>query len=243
MSNASHHFGQRTQNLIIAGIATVVPIWITWLVFEFVGKQLLRLGRPWVTRLSDQLAEPAPQIASLLLHDWFTAALALLVTLAGLYALGWIATMVVGKRILGLVDEIIARIPLVQTVYGATRKLVGALQQKPEGTQRVVLIEFPSPHMKTIGLVTRVLEDADSGASLAAVYVPTTPNPTSGYVEIVPVEKLVPLDWTLDEAMTFIVSGGAVAPDRISYHVPPDVEAQLRAPRSGAGARGPVAKS
>jgi uncharacterized membrane protein len=53
------------------------------------------------------------------------------------------------------------------------------------------------------------------------VYVPTTPNPTSGYLEIVPVEKMTPTDWTVDQAMSFIISGGAVAPDTIPFTPPP----------------------
>ena len=57
----------------------------------------------------------------------------------------------------------------------------------------------------------------DKGRELAAVYVPTTPNPTSGYLEIVPVDDLISLDWSLDEAMSFIISGGAVAPDVLKY--------------------------
>ncbi len=71
--------------------------------------------------------------------------------------------------------------------------------------------------MKTIGLVTRTLTDEDTGRELAAVYVPTTPNPTSGYLEIVPVENVTSTNWTVNEAMTFIVSGGAVAPERMHY--------------------------
>jgi len=71
--------------------------------------------------------------------------------------------------------------------------------------------------MKTVGLVTRTFSDAVTGRELAAVYVPTTPNPTSGYLEIVPVDKLTSTDWDLDEAMTFIISGGAIAPDQIYY--------------------------
>ncbi len=73
--------------------------------------------------------------------------------------------------------------------------------------------------MKTVGLVTRVMNDT-SGRPLAAVYVPTTPNPTSGYLEIVPVKDLVSLDWSIEEAMSFIISGGAVAPDTIVYDGP-----------------------
>ncbi|MCK5639144.1 MAG: DUF502 domain-containing protein, partial [Gammaproteobacteria bacterium] len=122
-----------------------------------------------------------------------------------------------GKRMLALMDNIINRIPFVQTVYGATKKLLSALQQKPDGVQRVVLIEFPSKEMKAVGFVTRVFTDKDTGQELAAVYVPTTPNPTSGYLEIVPVEAIVSTNWSMDEAMAFIISGGAVAPKEINY--------------------------
>jgi len=80
--------------------------------------------------------------------------------------------------------------------------------------QRVVLINFPSDSMKTIGLLTRTMTDSDSGRKLAIVYVPTTPNPTSGYIEIMPMEHVTSTDWTLDEAMNFIITAGAVAPAR-----------------------------
>ena len=71
-----------------------------------------------------------------------------------------------------------------------------------------------------MGFVTRVLRDEATGAELAAVYVPTTPNPTSGYLEVVPVDLLTPTDWTVDEAMSFIISGGAVAPDTMPFERP-----------------------
>jgi uncharacterized membrane protein len=91
------------------------------------------------------------------------------------------------------------------------------LQTKPDGTQRVVLINFPHENMKSVGFVTRTLKDEHTGEELAAVYVPTTPNPTSGYLEIVPVSQLIPTDWTPDQAMSFIISGGAVSPDTIPF--------------------------
>jgi uncharacterized membrane protein len=92
---------------------------------------------------------------------------------------------------------------------------------KPEGAQRVVLIDFPHQGMKAVGLVTRTLRDEATGREYAAVYVPTTPNPTSGYLEVVPVDRLTPTDWSLDQAMAFIISGGAIAPDRIHFERPP----------------------
>ena len=86
-----------------------------------------------------------------------------------------------------------------------------------ENVERVVLIDFPHTEMKAVGLVTQTLVDEYTGEQLAVVYVPTTPNPTNGYLEIVPIGSLVTTDWTMEEAMNFIVSGGAVAPKDIPF--------------------------
>ena len=109
------------------------------------------------------------------------------------------------------------RIPFVQTIYGGVKKLLAALQQKPDSVQRVVMIAFPSPEMRTVGFVTQVFKDHLTGQELAAVFMPTTPNPTSGFLEIVPLDKIISTDWTMDEAMTFIISGGTMAPDKMHY--------------------------
>jgi uncharacterized membrane protein len=130
---------------------------------------------------------------------------------------GALARWVIGQRLLKGVEALIDRIPLARTVYGSARQLLDLLQTKPDGTQRVVLIDFPHRDMKSVGFVTRVLKDERTGADLAAVYVPTTPNPTSGYLELVPVDQLTPTSWTVDEAMSFIISGGAVSPDKVPF--------------------------
>jgi uncharacterized membrane protein len=74
--------------------------------------------------------------------------------------------------------------------------------------------------MKCVGFVTRIIREQGTGRELAAVYVPTTPNPTSGYLEVVPVDRLTPTDWTVDEAMSFIISGGAVSPETMPFERP-----------------------
>src|SRR5690606_32482484 len=160
-----------------------------------------------------------PFFGFLLTTDWLRFLLAVLVTLTFLYLLGWLAHRVIGKRLLGVVDSIIERIPLVQSIYGGTKKLLAVLQTKPEGAQRVVLIDFPHKEMKAVGFVTRTVREKGSGRELAMVYVPTTPNPTSGYLEVVPVDRLTPTDWTVDQAMALIISGGAVAPGEIPFEV------------------------
>lgn len=215
-SGSTTHF----QRYVITGVLVMIPIWITWLVFSFLFNQLTKFGRPWVRGLSRGLEQTSPTVAEWLLTPWFQSLLAALVTLLSLYLLGWVTTRVLGRRLIALLEAFIERIPLVQTVYGATKKLIAALQQKPDSVQRVVLIEFPTPEMRAVGFVTQVLTDEKTGRKLAAVYVPTTPNPTSGYLEIVPLERVVSTDWTVDEAMTFIISGGTVSPGSISYDSP-----------------------
>lgn len=210
------------QRYLLTGVLTVVPIWITWVVFEFFFVQLSKLGRPGANAISRALHAYSPALADALLTPWLQSILAIILTLLALYLLGWTATRVVGRRLLGLFDGLMHRIPVVQTIYGAVQKLIGVLQSKPDRIQRVVLIAFPHPDMRAVGFVTKVMKDDNTGRELAAVYVPTTPNPTSGYMEIVPLEQLTPTDWSMDEAMTFILSAGAVAPDRISYDKTPD---------------------
>ncbi len=202
---------------IVAGILTFIPIWVTAWVISFLVGILVSLGRPFVSAFVGWLRTKSPTLAAGFGASWFQGAISIAIVLAGLYLLGEVAAAVAGRRLLAAFDYLMARIPIVQSIYGAARQLVASFQSKPSGSPRVVLIEFPSPEMKTIGLVTRIFKDADTGEEIAAVYVPTTPNPTSGYMELVPISKLVMLDWTINEAMTFIISGGAAAPSNLNF--------------------------
>lgn len=208
--------GRRTQRYLITGILTVIPIWITWWVFNFFFNQLSQLGAPWVRALARVLRPQAPAIADFILQPAFQATLAVVLTLSVLYLLGWFTTRVIGRRLLAVFDSLMSRIPLVEMIYGSTRQLLNTFQQKPEAVERVVLIPFPSSGMHAVGFVTRTFEDASSGRQLAAVYVPTTPNPTSGYMEIVPLDDLVQTDWTVDQAIAFIISAGTITPDSVN---------------------------
>ena len=204
------------QRYIITGILTIIPLWITWLVFDFFFSYIMLLWKPWVEVLTATLQQNHPDISSWLLAPWFQTVIASVFTLLALYLLGWMTSRVIGRRILGLFDRLINRIPVAQTIYGSVKKLIAALRQKPDNLNRVVLIAFPSAEMRTVGFVTHVFKDSNDGSELAAVYVPTTPNPTSGYMEIVATDKLIATDWTMDEAMTFVLTAGSVAPKNIS---------------------------
>ena len=206
------------KRYILSGLLTIIPLWVTWLLFEFIFRRLSEFGQPWVRVLAANIREDTPVIARLLLEPWFQNVLAVVLVLLALYLLGWMVSRVVGRRVLNAFESLVDRLPGVQKIYGSVKQLVTVLQQKPTDVQRVVLIDFPSADLKAVGLVTRTLVDAETGDRLAAVYVPTTPNPTSGYLEIVPIERITSTDWTVDEAMNFLISGGAVGPDTINYY-------------------------
>jgi uncharacterized membrane protein len=201
----------------LIGVLTLAPLWVTWLVFDFILGLLFRLGSPWVGALARAARPWSEALADGLLHPWFRFVLAVLITIVLLYTVGWAASRVVGKRLLALIEALLRRVPLADTIYGATKKLIAVMREPPSGVQRVVLINFPSREMKTIGFVTRVMKDSVGGRELAAVYVPTAPNPTSGYIEIVPLDDLTPTEWTVDEAMRFIMTGGTNAPDAVAF--------------------------
>ncbi len=202
------------QRYLITGLLTFVPLWLTWEVFKIIFGFLSHVGAPIVAALFAALSAVFPGAAAWLSQDWFQSIIATVGTIVALYLVGFASNRVFGQRLLTAFENLIARIPMVQAIYGGTKKLMAMLATKPAGTQRVVLIDFPSPELKSIGFVTRVFADAE-GRELAAVYVPTTPNPTGGYLEIVPVERLVATDWSMDQAMAFLLSGGAVGPDKL----------------------------
>ena len=206
---------------VITGVLTVIPLFVTVWIVWFVVDLLIWLGRPGTFALSGMLRPTYPEVADLLLETWFQSALALLLAILFLFILGRIANAVVGRRLLRAFDRVVEAVPLARTIYSATQTLIRSLggDGTPTG-QRVVLIEFPSENMRAVGIVTRVFPARENQPELAAVYVPTTPNPTSGFVEIVPTSRLTWLEWTKNDAMAFIVSGGSMIPDDVPINWP-----------------------
>jgi uncharacterized membrane protein len=212
----NRHLQANFQANLVAGLLTVTPLIIVWLVFDFFLTTLSQWGHPLAIELTVFLDINFPLLKPWLDNDTFRYAIGVIVALLALYTIGALASRVVGQQLIVVLEAIIARVPGVQTVYSAAKKLVDVLRQKPGGAQRVVLIDFPSPGLKAIGFVMHTFPDAKTGEELAAVYVPTAPNPTSGYLQIVPLARLTQTDLQSDQAMSMILSGGAVTPDHIS---------------------------
>jgi uncharacterized membrane protein len=159
---------------------------------------------------------PAP-VAHILSSEAFLYVIGTVFTLGVIFVVGALTTRVIGQQLLEAFEGLLTRVPFVHMIYSSTKKVISALQTKQENVQRVVLIDFPNADMRAIGFAMRTFHETTTGQELTAVFVPTAPNPTSGYLEIVPTANLIPVDMTADQAMAMIVSGGVVGPDRITF--------------------------
>lgn len=211
------------QSNLIAGVLTVLPILVVVWIVSFLLTLLSSAGAPVVSAIANSIDSQFPALRPVLANTFFQGAVGVILVLLLLYIIGAAASRVIGMRLITFVETLINRIPLIHTIYRAAKQLVGVMHQQPGGAARVVLVDFPHQGVKAIGLVMRTFKDSKTGEELAAVYVPTAPNPTSGYLQLVPVSRLVHSDMSMDQAMTMIVSGGAVTPDSISLHssIPP----------------------
>ncbi len=138
-----------------------------------------------------------------------------------IYLVGLVTTHFLGKRLMHLGNSVVDRIPVVSGVYRAARQATEVFSTVGSGSNgkfsSVVLVEFPGNGLRSIGLVTARLKDQD-GNQLLAVYMPTSPLPTSGFLVILPEDRVTPTDMAVDDAVKLIVSAGVVAPDRIMSH-------------------------
>ena len=165
----------KLQKYFLTGLLTLLPIWLVWIVFKFVFGLLSGISTPVIGPVTSSIAASDPAMFGWLADAWVQTAIALVATVLFIMLVGLLARRVVGQKILAWLELLIARIPLAKTIYGSARQLLDLLQTKPDGTQRVVLIDFPHNEMKSVGFVTRILHDELTGAELAAVYVPPRP--------------------------------------------------------------------
>jgi uncharacterized membrane protein len=140
------------------------------------------------------------------------------VTIFILLLLGVFATNVIGGRLLNYFEKRVNNIPLLSPIYQGARQITEAIQLTDSAEfQRVVLLPFPNQAIRTLGFVTRDIRGATAfgDEATAMVFVPTTPNPTSGYLVIAKQADLTILDMTVEEGVKLVISGGLVSPARL----------------------------
>ncbi len=208
--------GRHLRQTFLTGFLVLLPLFITvWLLtvlFHLVDGTIT----PWVRRAL--LLTGVPLFGRPAFFYYAAPAIALIVTILLIYAAGLLSANLIGVRLLAAFDRLMLRIPVVRAVYGGSKQLMDALSSKGKRSfTRVVLVQYPRKGLYTIGFVTRddlpVLPGLDT-RPMAAVFLPTTPNPTSGWVTMLPEEELTTLPLTVEEGVKLVVSGAIVMPER-----------------------------
>jgi uncharacterized membrane protein len=193
---------------LIVGCFTLLPLVVTVWVMRAIFSVLVDAFREPLTWASLQMDLQPPAYWQIAL---FSAAGTILILLI----VGVLMGNFLGKQLLTWLDEIMGSIPVVKGIYGATKRLMTTIQSGGGGNfKEVVLVEWPYPGSYTLGFVAHrdcrwVMPDNDR---MLAVYIPTAPNPTSGYIIMIDKEKVQPVNVKPEEAFTWAVSAGVVTP-------------------------------
>ena len=194
----------RLRNYFIAGIVVLVPIGIT-----------LYLTRFFIS-ISSKLIPSELNPNSYL--PFAIPGLEILLAIIFITIIGSLSLSFIGKKILKIFNDILKRIPILRTIYSAIGQMTETLAPNKGSKKSVVLIEYPRKGSWAVGFATRENEGEISkktNTNLVNVFVPTTPNPTSGFLLMFPKEEVVYLDMTFEEASKFIVSAGTSDPKKI----------------------------
>ncbi|MCX6645627.1 MAG: DUF502 domain-containing protein [bacterium] len=199
------------------GIIVLLPMAATVAVIMWLLKGLnLHLLKPlqnfsWFQSFNLEIPEP--------LKTWVFGIIGLIVIFLGIAGLGMLATNVVGKVIIRWVDFVVKKVPLVNTVYSFVQGLAENLRIMKSGTfNKVILVEYPKEGAYIIAFIAGKLTGdlaKPIGDGKLSIYVPSSPNPTAGFIVIVDEEDTIPLDITPEEALKFIVSGGVLMPETV----------------------------
>ena len=217
------------RNAFLSGLLLLAPLAVTWLVFSWLFARIGGSFRP----LFEPYLPPSLQSLALL---WDV--LATIVVLGIITALGYLSRYVFGRYFGGLAERFIQTIPGVNTVYNTVKQIVDTFSVQHRSLfTKVVLVEFPRKGVYTIGFLTnKARGDLQSKVSeeLWSVFVPTTPNPTSGFLLMLPKHEIIELDMSVGDGMKMIISGGTVLPPTSGGSRPPLTVPGLSPPPGGA---------
>jgi uncharacterized membrane protein len=198
----------------IAGLFSLLPLGITIWLLNAIFEILVGIFQKPLLWAAESLNFPEPGF-------WQQAIFSIIAMAVLLFVVGALVQNFVGRRIIGWLDLLMLHIPGIKSIYGATKQVMGAIQSGQGGNfKEVALVPWPNSDSKTIGFIAHrgCSWAAENGSRLVAVFVPTSPIPTSGYVIMLDESKIEPLDVTPEQALTWVVSGGVATPDAADKH-------------------------
>ena len=185
------------RNYFITGVVVLIPIGFTLYLTKFI------IGIS--SKLIPQNINPNNYL------PYSIPGIEILISLIFITIVGGLSLSFLGKRILKLIDDLFKRIPFLRTIYSAILQMTESFSNKNNGKKSVVLVEYPRKNVWAVGFATKENhgEMADkTKQKLINVFVPTTPNPTSGFLLMFPIDDVIYLDMSFEEASKFIVSAG-----------------------------------
>jgi len=202
------NFQRRIRNVFITGLLITLPIALTWFILQFLLNNFDALS-PVFTNILIQLGAPIPE-------GYRIPFLGLVVTLLIVLIVGWLTTNFFGKKVFQIGELLIEKIPFVRRIYKGSKQVVSSIAEADTSTfRKVVLIEFPRRGLLAIGFVTgesRGEVQRITRENMLNVFVPTMPNPTSGFLIFSPLEELTEVSMTIEGGIKYVVSGGLVTP-------------------------------
>ena len=187
----------RTRNYFITGIVVLIPIGVTIYLTIF------------LVSISSKIIPKEINPNHYLPYN--IPGLEIIIAILVITIIGWISLSFLGKRFLQLIDNILKKIPILRTIYSAIVQMTESFSKSDKTKKNVVLVEYPRKGSWAVGFATKENSgelNEKTNKKLVNVFVPTTPNPTSGFLLMIPKEDLIYLDLTFEEASKFIVSAG-----------------------------------
>ncbi|MCK4353569.1 DUF502 domain-containing protein [candidate division WOR-3 bacterium] len=187
----------------ITGIVALLPVGLTIFVVWFL---VIKIGG-----LLQIIFEKIPHLSSL--PSGIISLMGFITLVIIIYIIGVITSSYIGRRLFKFGEDIISRVPLIRTIYTSIRKFTNAVFMERSAFKKAVLIEYPRKGLYTLAFMTNELSwKVDGKEDNVSVFIPTSPNPTSGYYIIVPRSDIRETSLTVDSAMKVIVSGGVILP-------------------------------
>jgi uncharacterized membrane protein len=192
-------WGKKIRGQFTAGILVVVPVGATVLILV------------WLFTSIDNILQPL--IRAIFRHN--ITGVGFGVTVVLIYIVGAIARNVIGNRIIRFGNSLLDKVPIFRQLSSGIRQILESFAAPNKtGFMHVVLVEFPREGMRALGFVTNEFKDA-AGEKLLSVLIPTSPNPTSGFLQIVKEKNVIRTQISVDEALKMVVSAGRMTPDEV----------------------------
>ncbi len=200
-------FKKALKKNLIAGLLVTVPAALTYIILSFVITRVDRAMAPVIVGVL------GPQNLKLM-DEWHVPGMGFLFLAIFIFAVGFIGTNFIGKKVVALGEKILHNIPVVRVIYASIKKVVDTVSLAEKSTfEKMVLITYPREPLKTLGIVCcDTPGEVTAGEKMLNVFVPTSPNPTTGFLFMLPEKDTQPLKMSVEEGLKMIISFGMTNP-------------------------------